>query len=178
MSVTCVISGSAGILPTKKHQLATSIPACGIQTCQQKGHPQVSQPSEQLSASFSYSIQQEDRIDSPTLGCFLQPDPIGFDAGDVNWYRYVGNNAVNYTDPDGLIPPALIIGGLAAAGHIYCEIVIHAFQADCERKTETARAMCDLKGDCYEFKPNNAERKCAASSYSGPCGGECVKKSK
>ncbi|MCS7062483.1 MAG: RHS repeat-associated core domain-containing protein [Methylacidiphilales bacterium] len=42
------------------------------------------------------------RIYSTVHGRFLQPDPIGFDAGDVNWYRYVGNNAVNYTDPEGL----------------------------------------------------------------------------
>jgi len=32
-------------------------------------------------------------------GLFLQPDPIGFDGGDVNLYRYVGNNPVNFTDP-------------------------------------------------------------------------------
>ncbi|MCS7062733.1 MAG: RHS repeat-associated core domain-containing protein [Methylacidiphilales bacterium] len=42
------------------------------------------------------------RIYSTVQGRCLQPDPIGFDAGDVNWYRYVGNNAVNYTDPEGL----------------------------------------------------------------------------
>ncbi|MCS7062775.1 MAG: hypothetical protein NZM04_01785 [Methylacidiphilales bacterium] len=35
-------------------------------------------------------------------GRFLQPDLIGFDSGDINLYRYVGNNAVNYTDPEGL----------------------------------------------------------------------------
>jgi uncharacterized protein RhaS with RHS repeats len=28
-------------------------------------------------------------------------DPIGFDAGDYNLYRYVFNNPVNYTDPTG-----------------------------------------------------------------------------
>jgi RHS repeat-associated protein len=43
------------------------------------------------------------RIYSPTLGRFSQPDPIGFDAGDVNWYRYVGNNAVNWRDPLGFM---------------------------------------------------------------------------
>ncbi|MCS7063965.1 MAG: hypothetical protein NZM04_08005, partial [Methylacidiphilales bacterium] len=42
------------------------------------------------------------RIYSTVHGRFLQPDPIGFDAGDVNWYRYVGNNAVNYKDSHGL----------------------------------------------------------------------------
>jgi len=35
-------------------------------------------------------------------GRFLQKDPIGFEAGDVNLFRYVGNNAVNWVDPLGL----------------------------------------------------------------------------
>lgn len=43
------------------------------------------------------------RIYSAELGRFLQTDPIGFEAGDVNLYRYVGNNPINYTDPLGLI---------------------------------------------------------------------------
>jgi len=42
------------------------------------------------------------RVYSPDLGRFLQTDPIRFDAGDLNIYRYVGNNAVNWVDPSGL----------------------------------------------------------------------------
>jgi RHS repeat-associated protein len=41
------------------------------------------------------------RVYSPDLGRFLQTDPIRFDAGDVNLYRYVGNNPVRYVDPLG-----------------------------------------------------------------------------
>ena len=41
---------------------------------------------------------------SAAMGRFLQPDPIRFDAGDVNIYRYVQNNMVNATDPYGLGP--------------------------------------------------------------------------
>jgi RHS repeat-associated protein len=57
---------------------------------------------------------------SSTLGRFLQPDPIGFAAGDVNWYRYVGNNAVNWRDPYGewAIPLAIAAGSLAIYGAI------------------------------------------------------------
>jgi len=43
------------------------------------------------------------RVYSADLGRFIQTDPIRFDAGDVNLYRYVANNAVNLTDPFGLI---------------------------------------------------------------------------
>ena len=42
------------------------------------------------------------RVYSSSLGRFLQTDPIRFQAGDVNIYRYVSNNPVNWTDPLGL----------------------------------------------------------------------------
>ncbi|MGI8891402.1 MAG: RHS repeat domain-containing protein [Chthoniobacterales bacterium] len=38
----------------------------------------------------------------PSLGRFLQPDPIGFAGDSANLYRYVGNNPVNASDPSGL----------------------------------------------------------------------------
>ncbi len=41
------------------------------------------------------------RMYSPLLGRFLQNDPLGFDAGDNNLYRYCGNNPTNASDPDG-----------------------------------------------------------------------------
>jgi RHS repeat-associated protein len=44
------------------------------------------------------------RMYSQTLGRFLQPDPIGFDAKDVNLYRYVANNPFGLSDPFGLAP--------------------------------------------------------------------------
>ncbi|WP_213766669.1 RHS repeat-associated core domain-containing protein [Caballeronia sp. dw_19] len=41
------------------------------------------------------------RMYSPALGRFLQTDPVGY-KDDLNWYAYVGNNPVNFSDPDGL----------------------------------------------------------------------------
>jgi RHS repeat-associated protein len=38
---------------------------------------------------------------SASLGRFIELDPIGFSAGDNNWYRFVGNGPVNNLDPYG-----------------------------------------------------------------------------
>jgi RHS repeat-associated protein len=43
------------------------------------------------------------RYYDPTIGRFITPDPIGFLSGDTNFYRYVGNDPVNFVDPSGLI---------------------------------------------------------------------------
>ena len=65
------------------------------------------------------------RVYSPSLGRFLQPDPIRFNAGDINIYRYVFNNFVNFTDPNGLecrvySSNAWGISGLNHA-YLYCD---------------------------------------------------------
>jgi RHS repeat-associated protein len=38
----------------------------------------------------------------PAQGRWISQDPIGFSAGDVNLYRYVGNGVTGATDPSGL----------------------------------------------------------------------------
>ena len=38
---------------------------------------------------------------NPQTGRFLSADPIGFDGGDANLYRYVENNPINFSDPSG-----------------------------------------------------------------------------
>jgi len=37
----------------------------------------------------------------PWLGRFINPDPVGYDAG-INLYTYCGNNPTNFIDPSGL----------------------------------------------------------------------------
>ena len=43
-----------------------------------------------------------------TMGRFINEDPIGFAAGDDNFYGYVQNNPINFVDPDGEFPAAAI----------------------------------------------------------------------
>ena len=38
----------------------------------------------------------------PQTGRWASEDPIGFEGGDANLYRYVGNSGVNHADPTGL----------------------------------------------------------------------------
>ncbi|MGA2057478.1 MAG: RHS repeat-associated core domain-containing protein [Bradyrhizobium sp.] len=48
------------------------------------------------------------RIYSPTLGRFLQVDPIGYGSG-IHLYAYVNNDPLNLVDPFGNCPQCLIV---------------------------------------------------------------------
>jgi RHS repeat-associated protein len=61
----------------------------------------------------------------PTIGRWISQDPIGFDAGDANLYRYVHNTPTNAIDPSGLKVKTYVhyttrLGGLISAkgGHV------------------------------------------------------------
>jgi RHS repeat-associated protein len=65
----------------------------------------------------------------PTLGRFLQNDPVRFDAGDLNLYRYCFNNPINHTDPSGKVPlliPIAIFAGKMIAGYAADKALDHA----------------------------------------------------
>ncbi len=51
----------------------------------------------------------------PSLGQFIQSDPIGFAGGDLNIYAYVQNDPFNWSDPSGLSTADEIAGGAGSA---------------------------------------------------------------
>jgi RHS repeat-associated protein len=57
---------------------------------------------------YQYRAREYD----PVTGRFLQEDPIWFDSGDMNVYRYTWNNPVMWRDPSGM-SPAIEYGCLA-----------------------------------------------------------------
>ncbi|RAL98872.1 hypothetical protein DOU54_07500 [Agrobacterium sp. MS2] len=58
----------------------------------------------------------------------MQEDPIWFEAGDLNVYRYVWNSPANWTDASGMAAagqyasthavPAVLMGGAIATQHM------------------------------------------------------------
>jgi RHS repeat-associated protein len=60
------------------------------------------------------------RYYDPEVGRFIKNDPIGFAGGDLNLYNYVGGNPVNFTDPTGLVVPAVGVAITACLSNPYC----------------------------------------------------------
>ena len=56
------------------------------------------------------------RYYSPSLHRFISEDPLGFRAGDLNFYAYVGNSPVTSVDPTGLTRECPVVSLCGAQG--------------------------------------------------------------
>jgi RHS repeat-associated protein len=77
-----------------------------------------------------YSFRNRDY--SPTLGRWMEEDPIGYKSGDINLYRYVQDRPTRGTDPSGLawydwltgpIPAPLQAGAVVCGRVLWCDSV-------------------------------------------------------
>ena len=98
------------------------------------------------------------RVYSPALGRWLSNDPLGFEAGDVNTFRYVGNGPGNGLDPWGLEKHIAIMStkkensifDTVNTGHVAIAII------DTDAKTKTSYALWpDDHPDIIKRKLNN-----------------------
>jgi RHS repeat-associated protein len=73
-------------------------------------------------------VNYRNRYYNPAWGRFISEDPIGLNGGDINLYRYVGNNPAQLRDPSGNISgvddAAILIGAglVLGAGYLNCRI--------------------------------------------------------
>ena len=71
------------------------------------------------------------RYYDPLTGRFMVRDPLGLAAGDVNLYRYVGNNPVSLSDPSGMISGVGVGIGLRNLLMDILNSIANASTADC-----------------------------------------------
>jgi RHS repeat-associated protein len=71
------------------------------------------------SNTFQYTGRENDgtglyyyraRYYNPLIGRFISEDPLGFRGGGPNFYGYVGNDPINFSDPTGLGPAGTATG--------------------------------------------------------------------
>jgi RHS repeat-associated protein len=85
------------------------------------------------------------RVYSPSLGRFLQTDPIRFNGGDWNIYRYVGNNPTGFVDGFGLQNACF---GSAANADLLNSLIYDS-PAEIQAAKDAAQTQNDAARDMY-----------------------------
>ena len=99
-----------------------------VQTYEYDAFGKIIQQTGSVENSYTYTAREWDtetglyfyraRYYDPTIGRFINADPIGFSGGDVNFYVYVQNNSVIWVDPSGLDVTVNLYPGAWHFGHV------------------------------------------------------------
>ncbi len=91
-------------------------------------------------------------------GRWISSDPITFDSGDTNFYRYVGNNSINFNDPNGTIGLGFKIGLIVAIGGGAALFVAVKYGLLNKLKKDLENLENDGSGSCPPKNPNREKR--------------------
>ncbi|NEZ55017.1 RHS repeat-associated core domain-containing protein, partial [Adonisia turfae] len=93
------------------------------------------------------------RYYDPVVGRFISEDPLSFNAGDANLYRYVFNSPTNYTDPSGeaALVTLAAVGGVKAIKAAGAVLALGALNLNNQLQSEETReALEDFAQRCLE----------------------------
>jgi hypothetical protein len=101
---------------------------------------------------------------SPALGRFIRPDPFGFAAGDMNLYRFVGDNPLNAIDPSGM-DELHYYGSSAAIAHGVAANSQPRYNPNQPTSTVQIGGPYLATLELYEFRQANDKRKATVAAY-------------
>ncbi|RIK55816.1 MAG: hypothetical protein DCC63_18685 [Nitrospira sp.] len=150
-------NGGQGAFVASETDCGTSNPACGRMPYSPTGNPFLWTGHRYDPAVGLYHTLY--RTYSPTLGRWLQRDPIGYFGGSINLYEYVNSSPLNDSDPFGDQPK----NGPTEIKNFREFLIEKGCKPGCANR-------------CGRDKDGNPTEGCNAVSTDLPCWNECMKK--